>query len=277
MVLGGGVFFAFSLGVLSLRFRRHSEREGPAVVRFSLDMDDLAEMEARYLRGEGGRLGRECLFYRWTQDAAKVYVTIPLPSLPPKTDVSLVISPEDFGMDCIFAAREIDGISGALAGLAAPELSSWDLRDDPIDGPSVEVEVVKAPREGYSEMWQAFLAGEVAAPTVQFTGRCEKTGARFRQRRDTVDVEFDLHPSVTPADIQVDVRPDSWAVDLGDRRVQGTLRGRVRPEDTLWLVDDDEHQGDHHHRESPRGRRTLYITLAKDSPTSWWSGLTERK
>jgi len=206
--------------------------------------------------------------------------------------VSLVIGPEEFGFDAIFAKREIEGVRGYFAGEVAPQLSNWDLADDPVDGPSVEVTVAKQPTPAYTTMWHAFLEGEEPQHTVQFTGLCEATAARFRQYVDSFEIEFDVPSSTRPDDVAVDVSATQWTLAVRSLATSktGHFRGRVLPDDTNWLLDDlSPSSPDYHHHRHHRGSdtdddevpmKTLYITLRKEAATdgqkaNWWPGLSD--
>ena len=205
-----------------------------------------------------------------------MYVSIPLPNMPPsEKDVSLVIGPDEFQMECIFARREFEGVFGAFAGAISPELSSWKLQEDPFLGATVEVKIHKKDQEGLAEFWHAFLVGEEPERTVHFSGICEITGARFQQYKDLVQVEFIVPSSTGPPDVFVDVENTKWRVKVADSLdVGGTLCGRVVPDETAWALDDDDadaEEGDD---------KLLYITLRKENPIQgrnafWWPGLTE--
>ncbi|KAJ8607276.1 hypothetical protein CTAYLR_009529 [Chrysophaeum taylorii] len=233
----------------------------------SMEIEDLEALEAEFLRGGRHmppRLGSECGSYRWTQDATHIHVTVPLPSRPPHSDVSLVVAPTEFGVEVIFPTREFEGVRGALGGAVDTTKTKWHVEDDPFQGPRVRAAIRK---ERDHEMWRVFLVGEEHAPTVQFAGTCRVTGARFKQHRHTFDLEFDLPADVVedPDRLRVDVTPTSFLVDIPDdptwlpRRAQ--LRGRVVPEDTVWLVDPPT--------------RTLDLALRKTTAVTWWPGLAD--
>jgi len=241
----------------------------------------VSQKQVSHLAFRPPRLGRECAFYRWVQDEKYVYVTIPLPSVPPRNDVSLVIGPEEFGVDVVFPKREIEGVRGLFAGDVSPELSRWDLADDPVEGPSLEVVVAKTPTPAYSTMWHAFLENEEARPTVQFAGVCAATGARFRQYADFFEVELDVPDTTRPDDVRVDVSAERWTLSvqgLESGGGSGRLRGRVLPDDTNWLFDDLSPTSPYYGEAAPM--KTLYITLRKEAATNgqtahWWPGLSE--
>jgi len=247
------------------------------------EIDDLEALEKAYLQGgrrPPPRLGRECASYRWTQDARRVHVEIPLPSAVPESDVSLVIDKDEFAMEVIYptrdySTREFSEIRGALGGDIWPERSEWRVESDETEGARVVVSIAKQVTSAtYSEMWQSFLFGEEPAPTVRYSGICRSTGARFRQHRDTFHLELDLPGHVDTDCVRLDVSPTSWRLDVYlpsseplSRRAD--LAGRVVPDDTVWLLDRNE------------TATTLFVTFAKqrtglpgDAATNWWPGFS---
>lgn len=198
------------------------------------------------------KLGRECELYRWTQDATRLYVEIPLANAPPHTDVSLVIGGDEFAASVV-SQRDFEGVRGTLGGAIWPQKSRWEVVNDP---PSISVTIEKQGGEGYAVMWQAFLLEEVPSPTVRYAGVCETTGVRFRQYIDTIELELDLNETRASVDVdgENNLRIDSPSLQ---ESLRGKLFGTVVAPETVWLVDDNG---------------TLYITLRKQQK-NWWPNL----
>lgn len=183
-------------------------------------------------------LGRECASYYWTQDGTHMYATIPLPNKVAPRDVSLALSEEEFSVS-IVNQPDFLGVSGGLGGRPDPTGTDWAVVDDPVDGPSLEVRILKAFSTGVSTYWQSLLVGEESHPTVQYSGICTKTGVRFRQRRDVFEIELDVPPTVSSDDVRIDVDPDFWMVSIKDTDISFAARlySDVVPEDTVWAVE----------------------------------------
>ena len=187
-------------------------------------------------------------------------------------------------------------MSGFFGGAVAPQASLYEVFEDSVYGPTLEVKIKKLKSEGVVEMWSSFLSGEKAEPTVQFAGTCEVTGARFFQHRDFFDVELDVPANLAPSDLTVDLEPNKWTISYPGFRTNGDLLGRVVPDDSAWLLDDlsknrpRSRQRSNYDDDSWDGKKednddqnlkTLYMTLRKERAPggniSWWPGLTVRK
>lgn len=241
-------------------------RRRPAARRWSsnpLSMDELEAMEAELLSGAARRpppLGRECALYRWTQDKETLRVEVPLPFLPPKGDVSLVVGINDFALAVVNSGLEV---RGDLGGAVVAPRSRWTLETAEDGAPSLALTVVKAGggatdvESAGDVFWGCFLRGESAAPTARYRGVCDVTGAAFVQTKDAVDLSVPCPDGASARDVSVDVAAESWSVSVAGAAVGGELFGPVKASATAWLIDD--------------GR--VHVALEKRT-RDWWPGLT---
>lgn len=237
-----------------------------------MDIDTLEALEAEFLSGGNvPRLGRECASYYWTQDGEAIYATVPLPNKVSPKDVSLALSEGEFRLS-IVNQPEFPGIVGALGGNADPPGTEWEVVEDEMDGPALELRITKE-LKGLSTYWDCLLFGEKSHPTVQYAGTCPKTGVRFRQRKDLFEIEVDVPPTVSSDDISIDVELDSWRLEVKGTDISFETRfyGNVVPGETAWAIEGGE-VGD---------KKTLDITLHKSrqgapvhDSVHWWPRLS---
>mmetsp|Transcript_6838 Transcript_6838/g.9569 ORF Transcript_6838/g.9569 Transcript_6838/m.9569 type:complete len:291 (-) Transcript_6838:101-973(-) len=248
---------------------------------YEFSLEDLEALERELERNpqRTNRLGRECARYRWTQDNSHIFLTVPLPKVVPQKDVSLIISPYDLALQIIFAKLgEFRGINGQFAGDIQPEASRWEIKQDDIQGPSLQATLHK---ERENEFWAEFLRDEIPAPTVQFAGQCPiMSNARFSQHLNLFHVELDLPIHINISDISLRTTSDTWRLQIRnynqDQPIYGQFYGRVYPDDTSWLLDDNDYSDD-------GNTKTLYIVFHKqlsgkshpsDDDLNWWPSLS---